>query len=611
MNILTLDFETFYSADFSLTKGTTEEYVRDDQFEVIGVAVAENDGAPVWFTGTDKEIKAWLEQFDWENSFALAHNAMFDSAILSWHYGIKPKAWLDTLSMARATDGLEAGNSLAKLAQRYSLGVKGTEVIDAKGLRRDDFNPTQLAQYGMYCCNDVKLTYDLFCILVERFSRSELKLIDLTIRMYSEPTLLLNTPLLEQHLMQVKNRKEKLLEACISDKDTLMSNPKLAELFISLGVEPPMKISPANGKETYAFAKSDEGFKALAEHPDERVQAIVAARLGTKSTLEETRTQRFINISMRGRMPVPLRYYAAHTGRWGGDDKLNLQNLPRKSLLKDSIVAPKGFVLIDADSSQIEARTVAWLSGQNDLVDAFERKEDVYKIMASSIYQKAEAEITDGERFVGKTTILGAGYGMGSTKFGIQLRTFGVEIDDAEAARIIEVYRSRYPHIPRLWKEANSSLEALRHGKTCQVGHQAQALTVTASGFLLPSGLYLNYKDLQQDGDGQYSYASRRGRIKIYGGKVVENVCQAVARCIIGEQMLRIAQRYKVALTVHDAVMAVVPADQQDEAMLYIDECMKWRPSWALSLPLTCELGVGESYGDCSKKQSIEKWGLK
>jgi DNA polymerase len=195
MNILTLDFETFYSADFSLTKGTTEEYVRDDQFEVIGVAVAENDGTPVWFTGTDKEIKVWLEQFDWKNSFALAHNAMFDSAILSWHYGIKPMAWLDTLSMARATDGLEAGNSLAKLATRYNLGVKGTEVIDAKGLRRDDFNPTQLAQYGMYCCNDVKLTYDLFSILVERFSRSELKLIDLTIRMYSEPTLLLNTPL--------------------------------------------------------------------------------------------------------------------------------------------------------------------------------------------------------------------------------------------------------------------------------------------------------------------------------------------------------------------------------------------------------------------------------
>jgi DNA polymerase I-like protein with 3'-5' exonuclease and polymerase domains len=610
MNTLTIDFETYYDQQFSLSKLTTEEYVRDDRFEVIGVSVSNNDEPAQWFSGNLEETKAWLKQFDWETSFALAHNALFDSAILSWVFDIKPMAWLDTLGMARATDGLEAGNSLAKLASRYSLGTKGSEVIDAKGLRRADFSKAQLAQYGEYCKNDVKLTYDLFQLLAQRFSRSELKLIDLTIRMFSEPTLRLDTPLLEQHLMQVKARKEKLLDACISDKDTLMSNPKLAELLISLGVEPPMKESPANGKQTYAFAKSDEGFKALADHPDERVQAVVAARLGTKSTLEETRTERFINISKRGTMPVPLRYYAAHTGRWGGDDKLNLQNLPRKSLLKESIVAPTGFVLIDADSSQIEARTVAWLSGQNDLVDAFERKEDVYKIMASAIYGKEETQIDAGERFVGKTTILGAGYGMGSTKFGVQLRTFGVEIPDAEATRIIDVYRSRYPQIPRLWKEANSSLEALRNKQTAQVGGQPQALTLTEHGFLLPSGLYLNYADLQQDGEGQFSYASRRGRIKIYGGKVVENLCQALARCIIGEQMLRIAKRYRVALTVHDAVMAVVREEEQDNAMVYIDECMKWRPKWAQELPLTCELGVGTSYGDCSKKKAIEEWNL-
>jgi DNA polymerase len=611
VNILAIDFETYYATDFSLTKLTTEEYIRDDRFEVIGVAVSVNGYEPEWFTGTHEETKSWLSQFPWDNSFGLAHNAMFDSAILSWVFDIRPMAWLDTLSMARATDGLEAGNSLAKLAARYELGVKGTEVVDAKGLRRIDFGQDQLAQYGEYCKNDVSLTYSLFDIMVERFSKSELRLIDLTLKMFYDPVLFLETPMLEQHLMQVKARKEKLLDACISDKDTLMSNPKLAELLISLGVEPPMKISPANGKETYAFAKNDEGFKALTEHHDERVQAIVAARLGTKSTLEETRTERFISISKRGRMPVPLRYYAAHTGRWGGDDKLNLQNLPRKSLLKESIVAPAGHVLIDADSSQIEARTVAWLAGQVDLTNAFERREDVYKIMASSIYGKAETEITDGERFVGKTTILGAGYGMGSTKFGIQLRTFGVEIADAEATRIIDVYRSRYPHIPRLWKEAGSSLEALRTKKTAQVGHQAQALTLTEHGFLLPSGLYLNYPDLQVDAENQYSYASRRGRIKIYGGKVVENLCQAVARCIIGEQMLRIARRYKVALTVHDAVMTVVKQEEQNEAMLYIDECMKWRPKWAQELPLTCELGVGYSYGDCSKKKDIEKWEIK
>ena len=601
MNILTLDFETFYSREFSLTRLTTEEYVRSDDFETIGVSVKENDNEAVWFSGTHDEISKFLYSFNWCNSFALAHNAMFDSAILSWRFGIKPMAWLDTLSMARATDGLEAGNSLAKLVDRYSLGQKGAEVLNALGKRRQDFSTFDLHAYGEYCINDVELTYKLFHVLVERFLKSELQLISLTTKMFSEPVLKLNTPLLEQHLMQVKTRKEKLLAACISDKDTLMSNPKLAELLISLGVEPPMKISPANGKDTYAFAKNDEGFKELANYPDERVQAIVAARLGTKSTLEETRTQRFINISLRGDMPVPLRYYAAHTGRWGGDDKLNLQNLPRKSLLKDSIIAPKGFILIDADSSQIEARIVAWLSGQQDLVDAFERKEDVYKIMASAIYNKAEEEIDSEERFVGKTTILGAGYGMGSTKFGVQLKTFGVEIADAEASRIIEVYRSRYPFIPQLWKEAGRALDALTDKKTCKVGAQPQAIALTENGFLLPSGLYLNYKDLRKSSDDfeGYSYASRRGRIKIYGGKIVENICQALARCVIGEQMLRISKRYKVALTVHDAVMVVVREEEKEDAMLYVEECMKWRPLWAQTLPLACEIGVGKSYGEC------------
>jgi DNA polymerase I-like protein with 3'-5' exonuclease and polymerase domains len=610
MNILTIDFETYYSQTYSLTKFTTEEYVRSDDFEVIGVSVQSNDGEPQWFSGTQADTKEWLNQFDWSNSFALAHNAMFDSAILSWVFDIRPKAWLDTLCMARATDGLEVGNSLAKLADRYGIGKKGTEVLNALGKRRADFSKDELARYGEYCCNDTSLTYVLCQILIDRFSMSELKLIDLTLSMFYNPVLQLDTLLLEQHLEVVKERKATLLQACISDKDTLMSNPKLAELLISLGVEPPMKISPANGKETYAFAKNDDGFRQLAEHNDERVQAIVAARLGTKSTLEETRTERFIGISLRGKMPVPLRYYAAHTGRWGGDDKLNLQNLPRKSLLKKAICAPKGFVLVDADSSQIEARTVAWLSGQNDLVKAFDDKQDVYKIMASSIYGKAETEITADERFVGKTTILGAGYGMGANKFAIQLKTFGVEIDDAEATRIISVYRETYGRIPNLWKEANRSLEAFRHRKTAQVGCQPQALSLTENGFLLPSGLYLNYPDLKKDSDEQWSYASRRGRIKIYGGKIVENLCQALARCVIGEQMLRISKRYKVALTVHDAVMAVVKEEERDDAIRYVAECMSWRPKWAETLPLACEIGAGNNYSDCSDKKSLDKWGL-
>jgi hypothetical protein len=330
VDIITLDFETYYAQDYTLSKGTTEEYIRSPRFEVIGVAVKVNDGPTEWFSGTHEETRAFLSRYDWANSFALAHNTMFDGAIMSWRFGIKPKVWLDTLCMARALHGVEVGGSLKAVAERYGVGEKGNEVVNAKNKRLADFTREELSRYASYCVNDVDLTRDVFKIMVEKFPKQELKLIDLTLRMFIDPVLDLDTGLLETHLDKIKDWKDELLDKSGTTKEDLMSNPKFAELLKGLDVDPPMKISPTTGKETYAFAKTDEGFKALAEDEDVRVQALVAARLGNKSTLEETRTQRFIDISKRGLLPVPIRYYAAHTGRWGGDDKINLQNLPSR-----------------------------------------------------------------------------------------------------------------------------------------------------------------------------------------------------------------------------------------------------------------------------------------
>lgn len=606
--IITVDFETYYDKEFSLSKLTTEEYVRDECFEVIGVGVKVDDNETEWCAD---DIETFLKKFNWQENFVLAHNTMFDGAILSWRYGVNPKAWLDTLAMARAVDGAEAGNSLAKLAQRYEIGQKGTEVVLAMGKHRKDFTPDELHRYGEYCKNDVNITYDLFNIFKTHFKKEELKLIDLTLRMFTEPRLELNLPLLEQHLEEVKAQKEKLLASASADKDSLMSNQKFAELLMGLGVLPPTKISPTTGKKTFALAKNDEHFKKLAEHPDERVQALVAARLGTKSTLEETRTERLIGIAKRGSLPVPLRYFAAHTGRWGGDDKLNLQNLPRKSKLKNAIVPPKGYVLIDADSSQIEARILAWLAGEVGLVNAFERNEDVYRIMAGNIYYKNPNDVDQAERFVGKTTILGAGYGMGWMKFQLQLKAFGVTMDESACRFILRKYRETLVHIPALWEEANKCLEALSSDdlRTFTFGKQPQAVNVLPGvGFDLPNGLPLRYNNLRLQeaklGLGnttgtEYVYDTRKGTTKIYGGKVVENLCQALARCVIGEQMLRVAKRYKVVLTVHDAIACIAPIEEKDEAVAYVEQCMKWRPSWAKTLPLSCEVGHGESYGHC------------
>jgi DNA polymerase I-like protein with 3'-5' exonuclease and polymerase domains len=602
--IITVDFETYYDKEFSLSKITTEEYVRDERFETIGVGVKVDDSETQWFSGTHEETQAFLSQYDWGASLVLAHNTAFDGAILSWVFGVTPKGWLDTLCMARAVHGVDVGGSLKFLAEKYEIGQKGTEVINALGKRRIDFSSEEMDRYGAYCRNDVDLTHRLFEILSAGFPTKELRVIDHTLRMFTHPTLTLDLPLLEQHLEEVKARKEKLLQLAQTDKDDLMSNDKFAGLLIKLGVEPPTKTSLTTGKEAWAFAKTDEDFKKLSEHPDERVQALVAARLGNKTTLEETRTQRFIDIAKRGRMPVPLKYYAAHTGRWGGDDKVNLQNLPSRGQnagkLKSAIRAPKNHILIDADSAQIEARVLAWLAGQDDLTTAFEKGEDVYKIMASAIYAKNVDEITKEERFVGKTTILGAGYGMGAVKFQAQLKVFSASVEETEAKRIIDVYRSTYPKISDLWKEAQKALDSIHNNTTISLGVRPDAISVHGTkGLKLPSGLFLRYPELTCSDEDGYSYKTRAGRTRIYGGKVVENVCQAVARCIIAEQLVRIGKRYKVVLTVHDAVACVAPKEEAKQAIAYVEECMRWRPDWCKDLPLNCEVGFGESYGEC------------
>ena len=605
MTIITVDFETFYDRTFSLSKMTTEEYVRDPLFETIGVSVKVNGGAALWFSGTKAATKRFLGQFPWDQAVAVAHNAMFDMAILNWLYDIRPKRIADTLSMLRALDGPDAGNSLAKAAERYGLGAKGDEVVNALGKRRVDFSPEELARYGEYCCNDADLTYDLFTILADGFPASEFRLIDLTMRMFTEPVLELDAEALKGHLDNVQRKKSALLSKAIISKENLMSNGQLAETLRYLGVEPPVKISPTTGKDTFAFAKTDEAFKALLEHENPTVQAIVAARLGVKSTLEETRTERFINIAARGTLPIPLRYYAAHTGRWGGDDKVNMQNLPRKSPLKKAILAPEGYTFIDCDSSQIEARTLAWLAGQDDLVAAFDAGEDVYKIMATAIYGVPIEEVTDDQRFVGKTTILGAGYGMGPAKFQTQLLTFGVDLSLDECKRIISVYRETYPMIPTLWREAGDALDAIANNQTAPFGRDGVLTVRGLDGIYLPNGLRLQYANLRweqtPEGKQEMLYDQKKGRAvlktRIYGGKAVENVCQALARIVIGEQMLMIARRLRVVQTVHDAVGCIAPTQEAEDARQFVEQCMRIRPKWAAALPLNCESKMGASYG--------------
>jgi DNA polymerase I-like protein with 3'-5' exonuclease and polymerase domains len=626
MKIVTFDAETYYDREYSLSKITTEDYVRSPQFELIGFAIKTNDGPTQWVP--KPECAAFLKSFDWSDAMVVCQNTAFDGAILDWLYGVKPMVWADTLGMSRALYPHDKAHSLKAQAERMGVGVKGDEVLNAIGKRYADFYDAELARYASYCINDVELTYDIFMkYMAMGFPKQELKLIDLTLRMFIEPVLELDPEKLRDHLEEVKDLKQTLMysvRAMLSTdsdlevrqsmweldndglKTMLMSNDKFAAVLQSLGIDPPTKISPTTKKVAWAFAKTDEAFKALEEHHDPRVQAIVAARLGNKTTLEETRTERFIGMAGRGRFPVPLRYYGAHSGRWSGQDSVNLQNLPSRGnnagKIKKAILAPEGYVVIDCDSAQIEARVLAWLAGQEDLVQAFRDKQDVYKLMATKIYGIAIGDVDKTQRQVGKTVVLGAGYGVGHVKLqGFLKNQAGVEVTLAEAKRIIDTYRSTSYKIADFWKASGEALNSLMLGYTDTVDAIGLIKVIPGKGLTLPNGLHIQYPKLRkitnEEGKTEMVYNSKGLPVRIYGGKVVENICQAVARQVVAEQMLRVSKRYKVVLTVHDSVAIIAHESEKDEAMAYIIECMSWNPKWAVGLPLSCEAGWGRSYG--------------
>jgi DNA polymerase len=313
-------------------------------------------------------------------------------------------------------------------------------------------------------------------------------------------------------------------------------------------------------------------------------------------------------------IPVPLKYYGAHTGRWSGMDKINFQNLPsrdpKKKALKKAIVPPDGYVVINCDSSQIEARMVAWLAGQNDVVKQFADGEDVYSLFATAVYNRTITKKDAEQRFVGKTCILGLGYGTGATKLQHTLATsqpISVKIDDDEAKRIVGVYRDKNDKIIDLWGEADRMLEDMMNGSFKngpKVFGQHNCVYYDADGIILPNNLRIRYKNLRKEVDEDSGkvktvYDSRRGTISIWGGAVVENVVQALARIVVGEQMIQINEHHRVALTVHDAAVLVVPEDEKDKATECVTGLMSVAPAWAQGLPVACEAHSGPSYGDC------------
>jgi DNA polymerase len=620
-----VDFETYYDSDYTLKKLTIPQYVLDPRFQIIGMGLKLGNKPAQWFSGDLTYMLMVARMVPWARSRAIMHHAFFDAAILEWVLKVFPAQYFCTMMAARPFVTPYCGSmSLDRVGRHLELPTtKGDDVRKVMGLRREDFTREGLADYGRYCCNDVEMTGGIRRTLAPMLPQDELDLLDLTVKKFTRPKLSLDVQALAARQTDLATKrgfieaKAQLLGASPED---LRSRPKFAAVLKKYGIKVPTKMSARTQKETFAFAKNDEAFIELLTHDDERVRTLVEAKLFTSSTLEHGRLDRFaalhdLNIGGKNLLPVPLLYYGAHPGRFSGYGGINLQNLPRvvrdkitKEIkaghLRFALVAPPGYKVVAGDLSNIEARIVATLARCVMLIKAFRDKRDVYSEFATRIYGRAVTKANEIERFVGKTCILGLGYGMGYEKFALQMKIARVKMELEQAKRIVYLYRETYPQIQELWR----TLEGLAYGMlNPKCLHPFGPVTFLHERILLPNGMPLIYPDLNRDPSTQsLTFLSRRGRtnggtttVKLWGGALTENIVQALARIVVATAELRLARAgLQAVLQVHDELVYVVKDEHVEKVVKALEMALTAPVSWMPELPLACEIKYGQTYGD-------------
>lgn len=638
MRLCVLDFETYWSSTHSLTKMSPIVYVQHPDTEIISVAY-KFDGEPTQVVFGESAIQAWADATDWSDVMVVAHNMSgFDAMICAWRLGMRPKMWGCTMAMARPFFQSTVGVSLKAVSEALGLGAKGDLLsTNTKGKRLEDFTKAELDAMRTYNALDTDLCHGVFQKLAPLTSRTEAQLIDLTIRMLVEPALVLDVPLLEATRFEEQERRRAsvldlaarlqnvgLLPAEVDPdnlfddvKAVLASSAKFARLLRMLGVPVPMKPSPSTpGKEIPALAKSDEGMQALVECDDPLVSAAASVRLDVKSTILESRIERFLEAAAatNGFMPVPLAYHAAISSRWGGTMNLNMQNMPRiprdstgaiipqpSNALRLSLRAPKGHKVVVADLSGVELRVNMFLWDVPYAVKLFRedpKDADLYKALAADVFNVLYNEVQKPQRQAAKAMALGCGFGLRSAdKFcAVAKALAGLTITTDEAARYIEQYRRKHPEVVAGWARSHAALAHIVN-REYGVAIDPAGLCVTAEGGIKTPVGFVRYPMLRQE-DREWVYGDGRNKTRIYAGKVTENIVQHLARCIMAEQMLAISKRYKVAHSVHDEVICVVPESEAEECLQFMLETMSTAPTWWPGISLSAEGDIADSYGD-------------
>jgi DNA polymerase family A len=625
MNFLTLDFETYYDRQYSLKKMTPAEYIMSPAFETICMSYKLNDAPAVVVDGPD--VATVLAQFPAHDTTTLAYNALFDNCILAWRYGYVPALMIDGLGMSRALLGhVMRRLNLGGVVEHLGLPAKQSQVLQSvMGMHRLDImaNESLWQSFLQYSRDDSELLYAVFNKLAPDFPTSEYPVMDLVLRCAVQPRLQVDVPLLQAHHAEVVAEKDALLARVGVERDANGKAPALSsavqfqKMLEDFGVEVEYKTS-LTGNAVPALAKTDSFMASLQEHPDLQVQALAAARLGIKSTIEETRTLRFIQVASLWAdhpLPIPLRYGAAHTHRLGGDWKMNAQNLPsgrdgRPTKLRKSIKAPEGHKVLVGDLKQVEARTTATVCHADTLLAAF-RKGDPYAVMGSQIFGYPLTDPKGAhalERFIGKEAVLGLGYGMGEDKFydNVLKKLRGLNMDPEKAAlwtpalakKATTTYRRANKQIVASWRILDRALKGpwagigplVRFGP-CIIGH----------GYVeAPGGLRMLYDVPLHKKPGDDIYFSYGGiPSKIYGAHFLENIIQFLTRNIQMHAAVRLAKRGIVMChMVHDELIFVVRDDQVDMVKQIVIEEMRRPPPWLLDVPLDVDIGIAQTYGD-------------
>lgn len=585
---LTLDFETFFDDIYSLKKMHTIEYVRDARFKVHLASVKINDNPTFFLTG--EELHDFLQQLSGDIEL-VCHNTYFDGLILFHHYQWVPHHYRDTLSMARGLLPTAPELGLDYLGRLIGSSGKHEGILDkTKGIR--DLPPELFLELGAYANNDVELTYQLYNIFLTDLSADEMELIHLTMQWGCAPVLQVDMPRIEAALIAAVTERNAKIEGSGTTLEVLSSQLKFREYLESLGIKVPLKPNK-KAKMIPALGKDDLGFRQMiADHPQH--QALFAGRLAAKSTLDVTRIKRVRDIGYCGTLPMPLKYYGAHTGRWSGADGLNPQNFRRGSELRRSLIAPPGWVILVADSKQIEVRLNMWFCNQLDWVQVFRNGIDVYTALAADHFNVSLEEVTESQRFFGKTLELGLGYQMGWSKFRVTAALRNIFLTEVEALQTVNHYRMTHTNVQAKWNELKFNIFGMYQKG---YSHQDGPVILEHESIVLPNGMKLDYSGLTPTEDGNWHYGLGNKHTKIYGGKMLENIIQALGRIVLGTHLIEIERSgIRTISSTHDEPIMVVPEREADEAVREVTKIMTTPPSWALDLPMAVDIGYSREY---------------